>query len=204
MMGNQALLACGMAAGPVFTLTYLLEGASRVDYQPFRHPVSSLSLGRAGWAQTVNFLLTGLLSLIFAVGLWRVGPSHWGALLIGVWAVGLLGAGAFRTDPVSGYPPGTPDQLQHHTRAGALHDLFSLIGFLALTVACFVFALSHSPGWAIYSIASGVLFAATMVMASAAFGQHQRWVDLGGLIQRLSLTSGWTWQTLLALRILHT
>lgn len=32
-MGNQVLLACGMAAGPVFTLAYLLEGASRVDFQ---------------------------------------------------------------------------------------------------------------------------------------------------------------------------
>lgn len=70
-MGNQALVACGMAAGPVFTLAYLLEGASRVDYRPFRHPVSSLSLGRGGWAQTVNFLVPGLLSLIFAVGLWQ-------------------------------------------------------------------------------------------------------------------------------------
>ena len=52
---------------PAFTLTYLLEGVSRVDYQPFRHPVSSLSLSRAGWAQTVNFILIGLLSLVFAV-----------------------------------------------------------------------------------------------------------------------------------------
>ncbi|MEU0388256.1 DUF998 domain-containing protein [Streptomyces chartreusis] len=193
-----------MAAGPLFTLAYLLEGASRVDYKPFRHPVSSLTLGRAGWAQTSNFFFAGSLSLIFAVGLWRVGPSRWGALLIGVWAVGLVGAGAFRTDPVSGYPPGTPDQLQRPTRAGALHDLFSLIGFLALTVACFVFALPNSPGWAIYSITSGVLFAATMALASAAFSQHQRWVDLGGLIQRVSLTIGWTWQTLLAVRILNT
>ncbi|MFF4734129.1 DUF998 domain-containing protein [Streptomyces mirabilis] len=131
-MGNQALLACGIAAGPVFTLAYLLEGASRVDYKPFRHPVSSLSLGRAGWVQTVNFLFVGLLSLILAVGLWHVGPSRWGPLLMGTWAVGLLGAGVFQTDPVSGYPPGTPDHLQGHTRAGALHDLFSLIGFLAL------------------------------------------------------------------------
>jgi hypothetical protein len=203
-MGNQVLLACGIAAGPVFTLAYLLAGTSRVDYQPFRHPVSSLSLGRAGWAQTVNFLFVGLLSLIFAVGLWHNGPSRWGALLMGIWAVGLLGAGAFRTDPVSGYPPGTPDQLQGHSRVGALHDLFSLIGFLALTVACFVFALSSSPGWAIYSIASGVLFATTMALASAAFSQHQRWVDLGGLIQRASLTIGWTWQALLAVHILHT
>lgn len=203
-MSNQVLLACGMAAGPLFTLTYLWEGASRVGYRPSRHPVSSLSLGRARSAQPVNFLLAGLLSLLFAVGLWDAGPSRWGALLVGVWAVGLLGAGAFRTDPVSGYPPGTPDQLQHHTRVGALHDLFSLVGFLALTVACFVFALSHSPGWAVYSIASGVLFATTMGLANAAFGPQQRWADLGGLIQRLSLTIGWTWQTLLALRIPHT
>ncbi|MFD5667826.1 DUF998 domain-containing protein [Streptomyces anthocyanicus] len=41
------------------------------------------------------------MSLVFAVGLWRVGSSRWGALLIGAWAVGLLGAGAFRTDPVA-------------------------------------------------------------------------------------------------------
>jgi multidrug transporter EmrE-like cation transporter len=202
-MGNQVLLACGMAAGPVFTVAYLLEGVRRVDYKPFRHPVSSLSLGRDGWAQTVNFIVAGLLSLMFAVGLWRVGPSHWGALLIGTWAVGLLGAGVFRTDPVSGYPPGTPDQLQRHTHAGALHDMLSLIGFLALTVACFVFALSNSPGWVIYSITSGVLFAAIMALSSAAFSQHQRWVRLGGLIQRVAITIGWTWQTLLAVRILH-
>ncbi|GKQ38448.1 hypothetical protein ALMP_49790 [Streptomyces sp. A012304] len=198
------LLTCGMAAGPLFTVAYLLAGAGRVGYRPFRHPVSSLALGRTGWAQTANFLFAGLLSLTFAVGLWRVGPSLVGALLIGAWAVGLLGAGAFRTDPVSGYPPGTPDQLQRHTRAGALHDLFSLIGFLALTVACFVFALSDSTGWTVYSIASGVLFATTMALASAAFDQHRRWADRGGLLQRISLTIGWTWQTLLAVRILYT
>ncbi|GGS23829.1 hypothetical protein GCM10010252_73870 [Streptomyces aureoverticillatus] len=47
-----------------------------------------------------------------------------------------------------------------------------------------------------------MLFAMTMALASAAFDQHKRWVDLGGLVQRISLTIGWTWQTLLAVRIL--
>lgn len=212
-MGNHALLACGIAAGPLFTMAYLLEGTGRRGYRPFRHPVSSLALGPAGWAQTVNFLFTGLLTLAFAVGLWRAGPSHWGAgpshwgaLLIGVWAIGLLGAGVCRTDPVSGYPPGTPDQLQRPTRPGALHDLCSLIGFLALTAACFVCALADSPAWSAwsaYSIASGVTFAATMALATVAFSQQQRWVDHGGLIQRISLTIGWTWQTLLAVHVLR-
>ncbi|GAA2104249.1 hypothetical protein GCM10009801_79730 [Streptomyces albiaxialis] len=36
----------------------LLEGASRVDHKPCRHPVSSLALDRAGWVQSVNFLFT--------------------------------------------------------------------------------------------------------------------------------------------------
>ncbi|MBR8639069.1 DUF998 domain-containing protein [Streptomyces tuirus] len=111
-----------MAAGPLFTVAYLREDAGRADCKPFRHPVSSLALGRAGWAQTVNFLLTGLLSLLFAVGLWRTGPSSWGALLIGVWAVDLLGAGACRADPVRGYPAGTPDLLDRQRCALRDHD----------------------------------------------------------------------------------
>ena len=42
-------------------------------------------------------------------------------------------------DPVSGYPPGTSDQLAQHIRHGALHDFFSLPGFVALAAACFMY-----------------------------------------------------------------
>jgi multidrug transporter EmrE-like cation transporter len=63
-------------------------------------------------------------------------------LVIGVWAIGLSCAGIFRTDPVSGYPPGAPAELQHPTPAGSLHDLVSLTAFFALALACFVFARS--------------------------------------------------------------
>ncbi|MER0479752.1 DUF998 domain-containing protein [Streptomyces sp. Edi2] len=55
--------------------------------KPFRHPVSSLCLGRDGWAQTVNFLFAGLLSLLFAAGLWHVGRP-WG----GAWFIRSTGA----------------------------------------------------------------------------------------------------------------
>ncbi|MEV0322272.1 DUF998 domain-containing protein [Streptomyces sp. NPDC050658] len=137
-MGEQVILACGVAAGPLFTVVYLLAGAKRVDYKPLRHPVGSLALGRAGWVQTADF-----------------------------------------------------------------PDLLSLITFLALAMACFVSAPSDSPGWAVYSIASGVLFAATMALASAAFGQNQRLANFGGLIQRIAITIGWTWLALLAVRALH-
>ncbi|WP_182875094.1 DUF998 domain-containing protein [Microbispora sp. H10670] len=201
-MLDRLLLGCGLVVGPLFTVTYLVEGATRAGYRSLRHPVSSLAIGDRGWTQTTNFFVGGLLCLAFAVGLWRAGPSHWGALLVGVWAIGLLCAGFFRTDPVSGFPPGTPDLPQPNTRQGVLHDLFSLAGFVALAAACFVFAWSGTRGWAIYSVASGVLFAATMVLASAAFAQKESLVDLGGLIQRVSVTIGWAWLAVLAVRTL--
>jgi hypothetical protein len=201
-MVDQVLLVCGAIAGPLFTVVYLLAGALRRDYRPVRHPVSSLALGPVGWAQTGSFLLSGALTLAFAVGLWRAGTPPAGAVLVGLWGVGLLGAGAFRTDPVRGYPPGTPDLLPRYTRLGALHDGFSLGGFLALALACVVLGLGGPPGWAVYSVASGVLFAAAMVVAGAAFGSSPRLADVGGLVQRVAITIGWLWQTLLALRTL--
>jgi hypothetical protein len=50
----------------------------------------------------------------------------------------VLGAGIFATNPVSGYPPGTPEAIQYSWH-GALHYLFTLPGFVALAAACFVF-----------------------------------------------------------------
>ncbi|CAM5246016.1 hypothetical protein GCM10010329_53840 [Streptomyces spiroverticillatus] len=202
-MNDSLLLHCGVAAGPLFTLVHLVEGARRADYNSLRHPVSSLSLGRAGWVQVANFLGLALLSAVFAVGLWREGDSRWGALLVGVWAVGILGAGVFRTDPVRGYPSGTPDRVERPSRAGASHDLLSLLAFLALLAACCVYAFSGGPGWAVYSLGSGVAFAGFMVWSSAAFASSGRSGDFGGLLQRASLAIGCLWLTVLALRTLH-
>ena len=95
---TRGLLWCGVAAGPLFLLTALAEGATRADYDPLRHPVSSLALGPLGWVQVANFLVAGALYLGYAVGLWRaprtVVGTRIGTILIGAAAVGLLGAAA--------------------------------------------------------------------------------------------------------------
>jgi hypothetical protein len=127
---------------------------------------------------------------------------------VAAWGIGLLGAGLFITDPVSGYPPGTPAMIVDPTPHGALHDQISLLGFLGLTVACFVFA-SHfatrgERGWTVYSILTGLLFPTGIILSSAAFAQTESLVAFGGLIQRVTVTLGWTWLTLLALHVLKT
>jgi hypothetical membrane protein len=203
----RTLVGCGVVAGPLFVLVFLIEGATRPDYHPLRHPVSSLALGPYGWVQTVNFLVAGALYLAFAVGLWRSPRSlvrtRLGVVLVGAAAAGMLGAGVFTTDPVSGYPPGSKD-VSGYTTTGALHDLVSVPTFLGLPLAALVFAVAFlragDRAWALYSATTGVLMLALFWLASAAFAQQPGLVDLGGLFQRAVVVTGFAWQTALAVR----
>jgi len=194
------LLTAGASAGPLFVGTFLVAGALRAHYDPLRHPVSSLELGAHGWVQHASFLAAGLLTLALAAGA-RAALRTPAAVLIGIWALGLIGAGAFTTDPVSGYPPGTPDRPLHATWHGALHDGVSLIGFAALVAACLVVARRSARdgrrGWAVYSVLTAIVFTAGLVLATLAFSGGGA---LGGLYQRVMATSAWLWLTLLALR----
>jgi hypothetical protein len=79
---TKVLLVCGAIAGPLFTLAWIVEGATRANYNPLRHPISSRSISDAGWTQVTTFIVTGLLMLAFAFGLRRVpqvrAGSTWG------------------------------------------------------------------------------------------------------------------------------
>jgi hypothetical protein len=209
---TKTLLVSGAIAGPLFTLAWAVEGATRAHYRPLRHPVSSLELGDFGWTQRANFLVAGGLTLAFAVGLRRalgpLGGSTWGPLLVGAHAIGLVGAGIFVTDPVSGYPPGTPDHLETYgSTHAALHDLLSVGTFIGLPIACLVMARRFAGwglrGWAIYSAVTGVVFLVGFVLTSMAFNQAETLVEFGGLLQRATVTVGWGWLTLLAVHLLR-
>ena len=107
---DRVLLRCGVVAGPLFIMTFLVEGARRSGYDPRRHPVSSLALGPGGWVQAANFAITGALYLALAAGLARTpdpdAGTRAGPVLIGAAAVGLLGAGVFTTEPGQRVPAG--------------------------------------------------------------------------------------------------
>jgi len=208
---TKTLLLCGAIAGPLFVAAFLIEGTTRAGYDPLRHPVSSLAFGDSGWTQRTNFLVAGFLMLAFALGLRRAlrplrGPI-WGPLLVGAYAIGLLGAGIFVADPMNGYPPGTPDKRLIYSVHGVLHDLFSTLVFLGLPVACFVlsrwFAARGERGWAIYSAITAVVFLGAFILSSAGFGQAEGLVDLAGLFQRVTLIVGFGWLTLLAVHFLR-
>jgi Protein of unknown function (DUF998) len=205
------LLRCGVAAGPVFVAVFILEGAVRDGYRPLRHPVSSLALGRRGWVQAANFAVAGTLSVAGAAGLGRAGgpASSCGAApaLIGAAGAGLIGAAFFTTDPVSGYPPGTPDALTQPTRTGTAHNLAAIPVFFGLPAAALACgwrswqAGQHRFGF--YSAGTAVTMLTTMGLAGAGFSQSPRLASLGGLFQRASIITGFAWVTALSAQALR-
>jgi len=207
---TRRLLSCGLAAGPVFVTVFLLEGAIREGYRPSRHPVSSLALGPRGWIQAANFSVTGTLFLAGAAGLRQAGDracsARAGQALIGAAGAGLIGAAVFTTDPVSGYPPGTPDALARPSRTGMAHTLAAVPVFAGLPAAALTCSWqSFRAGqhrFGLYSAATATTMLATAALAGAGFNQSPRLVNRAGLFQRASIVTGFGWLTVLSARAL--
>lgn len=185
---------------------FTVEGARREGYDPLREPVSSLALGRWGWVQRANFVATGLLMLACAVGLRRVPDEHpaasrWGPRLVALYAIGLLGAGIFVTDPV-GFGAADPGVPSRPSQRGILHGLFSLQVFASLGAAALVyawrFAKSGERRWAVGSACSGIAVPTGIAVFGRALARDDGPGRIAGLIQRLTIVTGWSWLSGLA------
>ena len=204
---TRRLLRCGVWAGPVFAATFLAEGAVRDGYRPLRHPVSSLALGPRGWVQTANFAVTGVLCLAGAAGL-RLAGGRTGPAMVAAAGAGLIGSAAFRTDPVGGYPPGTPDMPAGVSRTGTAHNLAAVPIFFGLPAAAACYGwrswrAGQPAGFAVCCAATAVTMPVTMALAGAGFGQSTRLGRYGGLLQRTSIVTGFAWLTAVSARELQ-
>ena len=193
---TRTLLAFGVIAGPLYILVALIQALTRQGFDITHHDVSLLSNGHLGWIQITNFLVSGLLVISGAIGMRQAlqsGPGRvWGPLLVGIYGLGLIGAGIFVADPMHGFPPGTPADANTISWHGLLHFISGGVGFLGLIGACFVFArrfaaLGHRV-WAVYSIATGVVFLAAFL--GIASGSAQPWSVIGFWI---GVVLAWTW-----------
>jgi hypothetical protein len=203
------MLWCGAIGPPLFVLAALIEGATRPGYDPARLPFSLLALGELGWMQTANFIVAGLLMIAFAIGLRRSlarsgSPSRNGPIFIGLFGVGLLGAGAFSADPGGGFPPGVRPTAGS---TGMLHDLSTLVVFGSLIAASAIltrhFAIRGERAWALYSAATSAAVAVGFVMMFVGFSATNDITPVAGVVQRITVVIGWTWVTLLALHELR-
>jgi hypothetical membrane protein len=142
---TRTMLACGLVAGPLFVATAILQMLTRDGFDLRRHPLSLLSVGEHGWIQVTNFILAGVLSIVFSIGVARVlkdGPgSRWAPRFFALFGVGLVIGGMFRADPALGFPAGAPEGYPEHiTTHGMIHAFAPPLSFLSLIAACLVIA----------------------------------------------------------------
>lgn len=188
-----------MTGSALFVLVFTLEGWLRPGYDACSMFVSELSLGPRGWVQISNFVLVGLLFLIFARGVareFRSGAiSQAGPLLLTLLGCCFFASGPFVMDPVS-----TPRQAW--SGHGTMHQLLGALAFSLMPVSCLVFwrrfraDLSWQPlrPW---TLAAGVAIVASIILMKIGFGdpaappgQLRPWV---GLLQRSALFCYLAW-----------
>lgn len=172
---TAGLLAAGMAAGVVYVGVGLTQILFRDGFDLREHQLSVASNGSLGWIQILSFVLTGLLTVACAAGMRRAltpgKGARWGPRLVGAYGVGLVGAGVFVTDPLNGFPPGTPDgppaAVSWH---GLTHLAVASLAFVALIAASFVLARRLRRSWRWYSIGTGSVLLVTWLGIGAASG----------------------------------
>ena len=203
--------------GPLFfVLVFTIDGFLTPGYSAMRDVVSFLELGPTGWIQRLNFMLTGLLFILFALGFFRwmrpKSGSGWLAVttvLIACSGVGLLMAGPFLPDA-----PGTTQMSVQ----GILHTIAFTLVFLPLGLACFFVGgkFVRTPGWRIhgvYSLLAGLfpIFAAlgnlysSFVVSSASsapVSATSSQLAVGGLINRIIIIVAFAWYVILASHML--
>lgn len=167
---TRSLLGYGAVAGPLYVGVSVGLGLTRDGFDFSRHAWSLLANGPYGWLQVANFVLTGLCVVAFAAGLRRAGAPA--ARLIGVYGASLVAAGAFRADPMDGFPAGSADTVSWH---GMLHMAAGGIGFLCLVAACLIlgrqYARAGRSRMAVFSRVTGVGFLAAFAgIASGSAG----------------------------------
>jgi hypothetical protein len=211
-VSTRVLLSGGIVGSIGFVAAFLILGAVRPDYDPMRQFVSLLSLGEGGTAMTIVFLVCGLLIVGAAIGSRRVlHPGiacRWAPVMVGLAGFGLIIAGTFPTDPVQGYPPGTPLEMPATASWHAiLHLTGALFFFVGLPIASFFVARRFAAGgerrWAAYSISSGLIMILANAVTSAAPGTVGLVPDVAGLLQRISISVGLVWLAVVSARFLR-
>jgi len=146
---QQAAAVAGLAAGPLFLTAVAANTWASIDFlrglgwqlvggKDIPWP-SSLAVGPYGWAQIAAFLLTGVLMILFGVGLRPALPARrWStaAVVLVVAAGAAIAASAFPVDPTM------IDTGNASTWHGWIHGIAFLVALPSIVLAPIMTALA--------------------------------------------------------------
>ena len=192
---------CGMAAPLVMVSLWALASILRPGYDQVTQTGSELGTGRYSIVMNANFVATGVLILIFWVGLLTtMHPGKWskfGLVILAIAAVGEVATGIFPCH--SGCP------LNGGSLSQMIHTEIAVVFFGAIAVfpAFIGIGLNRDQHWASYcsySIVTGVLSIGLFIAFSVAILTSFQYL---GLLQRFFLAAPFQWIGIMASRLLY-
>ena len=191
------LAAIAIAAIAYFTVIIVILHFLRPDLDPISRTTSEYAVGPYGFLMTSAFFSMSLACGALVIGLYQgiPGParSQLGLGLLGIWAVGVLIA---MISPID--PEGAPQTL-----AGTIHAINGPLIFFSLTVGVILiskrFRLDakwrpfHRLALILSLVMLGEFISVPVAMATGS--------ELGGLAQRIFLTTFVTWFVLTAVHL---
>jgi hypothetical protein len=142
---TRSLLGYGPLAGVVYLVSGVAQALTRDGFDVTRHDLSLLANGPLGWIQVSTLAVAGLMTVAAAAGVRRAlgggRGAAWGSGLLAGYGLALVVAGAFRADPMDGFPLGTPaGPPAAVSTAGLVHMAAGGLGFACLVAATWVLA----------------------------------------------------------------
>jgi hypothetical protein len=204
---RMALIA-GAVAGPLYVCVGTLEALLRRGFGIRIHSLSLLANGPGGWIHSTLLVVSGLVTLIGAIGLasaqQRTGRRSYSMIIgLAVYGLGVATAGMLRADPAEGFPIGTPPGPPVTvTASGIGHLVAGGLGFLGLIVACLACARRSAKAgdraWAACSAVVGVYY--LVAFAGIASGAGNAVINIAFTV---AVVLGWVWLTALFIRALR-
>ena len=192
---------CGMAAPLVMVSLWALASILRPGYDQVTQTGSELGTGRYSIVMNANFVATGVLILIFWVGLLTtMHPGKWskfGLVILAIAAVGEVATGIFPCDPGCPLNGGSLSQMIHTEIAVVF------FGAIAVFPAFIGIGLDQDQRWISYrsySIVTGVVSIGLFIAFSVAVLTSFQYL---GLLQRFFLAAPFQWIGIMASRLLY-
>lgn len=166
---TRSMLGWGVVAGPFYLLFGLILAATRPGFDLTRDALSLLLLGELGWLQWLNLVLSGVMSIVAAIGLLRT--PEWpraAGVLVGFYGACLVLSAVFPPDATEDFPPGAGGG--EFTAAGVLHLVFGGFGFVSVAVAAIIAASwlgRHRPRGATWSRIAAVVIVVAFLAGGA-------------------------------------
>lgn len=207
---SMALRLCiwaGVVGSVLFVLVFTLDGMLKPGYSAMSRAISYLEVGSNGWIRSTNFMVLGLLLILFALGFsqWMYPvikqlPLRASTIFLLLVGLAFISAGLFT--------PAAPGESQNVVHA-ILHTTGFEVVFFSLPIACLIIGWQlrktvawRGYGW--YSIITGLI-----TVIPAVFGLISPFASTGtqtpsfaGLINRIFVVEAFAWYVVMVIRML--